>query len=62
MKRTTFFADERLTDELKEIACEERKALASIAERLKIAKILITDRRHFSIVKGRDGRPCTPLP
>ena len=30
MKRTTFFADERLMDELKEIAREERKTLASV--------------------------------
>ena len=30
MKRTTFFADEQLMDELKEIAREERKTLASV--------------------------------
>ena len=30
MKRTTFFADEQHMDELKEIAREERKTLASV--------------------------------
>lgn len=30
MKRTTFFADEQLMDELKEIAREEKKTLASV--------------------------------
>ncbi len=30
MKRTTFFAEEQLMDELKEIAREERKTLASV--------------------------------
>jgi hypothetical protein len=30
MKRTTFFADEQLMNELKEIAREERKTLASV--------------------------------
>lgn len=37
-------------------------SVASIAERLRIAKILTTDRRHFSIIKGREGRPYTLLP
>ena len=37
-------------------------SVAAIAERLKITKILTTDRRHFSIVKGADGRPYTLLP
>lgn len=30
MKRTTFFADEQLMDELKEIAREEKRTLASV--------------------------------
>lgn len=37
-------------------------SVAAIAERLKVTKIVTTDRRHFSIVKGVDGRPYTLLP
>lgn len=65
MKRATFFADEQHMDELKEIAREERKTLASVAasaERFRITTILTTDRRHFSIIRGKDGNPFTLLP
>jgi hypothetical protein len=37
-------------------------SVAAIAERLKITTILTTDRRHFSIIKRRDGRFYTLLP
>jgi predicted nucleic acid-binding protein len=37
-------------------------SVAAIAERLKITTILTTDRRHFSIIKGKDGNPYTLLP
>lgn len=37
-------------------------SLAAIAERLKICKILTTDRRHFSIIKPRHCREFDLLP
>ncbi len=37
-------------------------SVAAIAERLKITAILTTDRRHFSIIKRKDGRLYTLLP
>ncbi len=37
-------------------------SVAAIAERLRITKILTTDRRHFSIIRSKDGRPYTLLP
>lgn len=37
-------------------------SVAAVAERLKITTILTTDRRHFAIIKDRDGRPYTLLP
>ena len=37
-------------------------SVAAIAERLKITTILTTDRRHFSIMRGKDGSPNALLP
>ena len=37
-------------------------SVAAIAGRLKITKILTTDRRHFAMIKTRDGRSFTLLP
>ena len=37
-------------------------SVAAVAERLKISKILTTDRRHFSLLRDRAGRPYTLLP
>lgn len=37
-------------------------SVAAIAERLKIRRILTTDRRHFSLFRDREGRPYTLLP
>jgi len=37
-------------------------SVAAIAERLRITTILTTDRRHFSMIKGKDDRPYTLLP
>lgn len=37
-------------------------SVAAIAERLKITAILTTDRRHFSIIRGKDGNPYNLLP
>jgi hypothetical protein len=37
-------------------------SVAALAERLRIARILTTDRRHFSLFRDRDGRPYTLLP
>ena len=60
MKRTTFFADEQHMDELKEIAREERKALASVireATALYVSENRKRKKRKLSIVGiGSSGR------
>jgi len=60
MKRTTFFADEQLMDELKEIAREERKTLASVvreATALYVSEKRKKQKRKLSIVGiGSSGR------
>jgi len=60
MKRTTFFADEQLMDELKEIAREERKTLASVvreATALYVRDKRKKKKRKLSIVGiGASGR------
>ena len=60
MKRTTFFADEQLMDELKEIAREERKTLASVvreATALYVQDKRKKKKRKLSIVGiGASGR------
>ena len=60
MKRTTFFADEQLMDELKEIAREERKTLASVvreATALYVSEKRKKKKRKLSIVGiGSSGR------
>lgn len=60
MKRTTFFADEQLMDELKEIAREERKTLASVvreATALYVREKRRRKKRKLSIVGiGSSGR------
>jgi metal-responsive CopG/Arc/MetJ family transcriptional regulator len=60
MKRTTFFADEQLMDELKEIAREERKTLASVvreATALYVRAKRKKKKRKLSIVGiGSSGR------
>jgi uncharacterized protein YerC len=37
-------------------------SVSAIAERLKVATILTTDRRHFSIIRSKDGSQHTLLP
>jgi len=60
VKRTTFFADEQLMDELKEIAREERKTLASVvreATALYVSEKRKKKKRKLSIVGiGSSGR------
>ena len=59
MKRTTFFADEQLMDELKEIAREERKTLASVVREATALYIREkrSKKRKLSIVGiGSSGR------
>ena len=60
MKRTTFFADEQRMDELKEIAREERKTLASVvreATALYVREKRKKKKRKLSIVGiGSSGR------
>ena len=60
MKRTTFFADEQLMDELKEIAREERKTLASVVREatvLYVREKRKRKKRKLSIVGiGSSGR------
>jgi len=55
MKRTTFFADEQLMDELKEVAREERKTLASVVR--EATALYVSEKRKLSIVGiGSSGR------
>jgi len=59
MKRTTFFADEQHMDELKEIAREERKTLASVVREATALYVREkrTKKRKLSIVGiGSSGR------
>jgi predicted NBD/HSP70 family sugar kinase len=60
MKRATFFADEQHMDELKEIAREERKTLASVvreATALYVREKRKRKKRKLSIVGiGSSGR------
>lgn len=60
MKRTTFFADEQLMDEIKEIAREERKTLAAVVREatvLYVREKRKRKKRKLSIVGiGSSGR------
>lgn len=59
MKRTTFFADEQLMDELKEIAREEGKTLASVVREATVLYVREKrkKKRKLSIVGiGSSGR------
>lgn len=60
MRRTTFFADEQLMEELKDIAREERRTLASVvreATALYVRQKRKRKRRKLSIVViGSSGR------